>query len=224
MIFTTKYANQKLIKNSFLNYILYFISSPFVLISKKIGLSPNTLTTLSIISCAFSSFFLLSNYYETYVYFFIFSLLLDYSDGPLARMTNKVSRSKLNFDHLSDLFKIFLLSLCLCVFYNNKILFIVAFCFIFILLFLEILNNKLDSNNIKSQNSFIESNLNKLFNPNLKNLFLQVYNTLFIFHGHSLILFLFMPLSVDFAIFGLVYFSFLSFKSILIKIYKQNVK
>ena len=154
---------------------------------------------------------------------FIFSLLLDYSDGPLARMTNQVSSSKLNFDHLSDLFKIFLLSLCLCLLHDNKILFIVAFSFIFLMLFNEILRGKIDSQNINSQNSFIKTIIKTRLNPSITMLFQQVYNTFFIFHGHSLILFLFMPLSVDFAIIGFLYFSFLSLKSVLINIYKQNV-
>jgi len=223
MIFTTKYANQNLIKTSFLNYLLYLVSSPIVFISKTLGFSPNNLTILSIVSCALSSFFLLNYSFKTYVCFFIFSLLLDYSDGPLARMTNKVSSSKLNFDHLSDLFKIFLLSLCLCLLHNNKILFIVAFSFIFLMLFNEIIRGKIDSQNIKSQKSFIETKLKTRLNPSLTILIQQVYNTFFIFHGHSLILFLFMPISEDFAIIGLLYFSFLSFKSVLINIYKQNV-
>ena len=193
MIFTTKYANQNLIKTSFLNYLLYLVSSPIVFISKRLGFSPNNLTILSIVSCA------------------------------LARMTNKVSSNKLNFDHLSDLFKIFLLSLCLCLLHNNKILFIVAFSFIFLMLFNEVIRGKIDSQNIKSQKSFIETKLKTRLNPSLTILIQQVYNTFFIFHGHSLILFLFMPISEDFAIIGLLYFSFLSFKSVLINIYKQNV-
>ena len=57
MIFNTKHANQYAIKNNILHFFLYYISSPIVYISFKLGLTPNFLTFMSIIVTIFSIFF-----------------------------------------------------------------------------------------------------------------------------------------------------------------------
>jgi phosphatidylglycerophosphate synthase len=219
MIFTTKYANQKLIKSSFLNYIMYYISSPLVYLSCKFKLTPNILTTVSIFFSILAIYFLKINNILFFQASWFFSLLLDYSDGPLARKTKTFSK-KFNYDHLSDLFKISLITSSFALFHQDFKGVSISFLFIFLLLFNEIIVPVGVRNLLPNQKSIITTYFTSRTSGGIVKLLQQLYNTIFIFHGHSLLLFLVAPKSPLITQLILSYFSILLLKSIIIKLIK----
>lgn len=220
MIFNTKYANQKLVKSSFINYIMYYISSPIVYVGYKLNLTPNMLTTASIFFSILAVYFLKINSIFTFQATWFFSLILDYSDGPLARKT-KIFSVRFNYDHLSDLFKISLLTASLAIFHNDFGGIILCYVFIFLLLFNEVIST---SSLQKSTTSVPEPLISKyLKNKAPAKVILisqQIYNTIFIFHGHSLLFFLIMPISSLLFQIILLYYIFLMLKNCMLKFLK----
>lgn len=217
MIFNTKYANQNLIKNSFMNFLLYYISSPIVFISFKLRLTPNTLTTASILATFLSIIFLYNSQILMFQFTWLFAVLLDYSDGPLARKTQIFSKG-FDYDHLSDLFKICFMTASVAIFHNEINGIIISFIFIFIFLFNSILDKEFERPNTSNQTPILTSCLTKKIYPFYVNIAQQIYNTFFVFHGHSLLLFLVSVKSIICMKLILLYYSILFFKKITSKL------
>jgi len=218
MIFNTQFANQNLIKTSIINYLMYLISSPIVYLSAKLRLTPNMLTTFSILFSFLSIYFLYNDLILVFQISWFFALMLDYSDGPLARKTKNFS-SGFNYDHLSDLFKISCLTAALAMFHKDFSGIIMSYIFIFLLLFNETISHSEGAKNKFSNQTPIVTTyfFNKL--PLwLVKILQQFYNTVFVFHGHSLLLFLIMPKSLLILQLILSYLSVLLLKAILIKL------
>ncbi len=116
--------------------IMYYLSYPLVLFFEKINIKPNHVTFLSV---CFSLLSLISLVYMKslglFVVTFLISQLLDYCDGTLARKTNQVSRSIINPDTFTDLIKVFLTHLSLSMYFNDKLVWIIAFLSLFLFLF-----------------------------------------------------------------------------------------
>ena len=217
MIFNTKYANQSLIKNSFINYLLYYISSPIVFISFKLKLTPNTLTTASILATFLSVIFLYKSQILMFQFIWLFAVLLDYSDGPLARKTQIFSKG-FDYDHLSDLFKICFMTASVAIFHNEINGIILSFLFIFIFLLNSILDKEFEKSNISNQTPILTGYLNKKIHPFYVKIAQQIYNTFFVFHGHSLLLFLVSVKSIVGMKLILSYYSILILKKIASKL------
>lgn len=220
MIFNTKYANQGAIKNNILHFFLYYVSSPIVYISFILGLTPNFLTFASILVTLSAIFFLYLDYNLIFQILFFFSLMLDYADGPLARKTRNVSKG-LNFDHISDLFKISFITASTALIFKDFMLVIIGCIFIFLLLFNEFLIKSNAKSQFQPQKAipFITMYFSKKI-PNVYVKIMQnIYNMAFTFDGHSLLLLLFIPKSILSSQLILSYFSFLMIKSISLKFY-----
>jgi len=115
--------------------IMYYLSYPLVLFFEKINIKPNHVTFLSV---CFAFLSLVSLVYmrsiSLFVITFFASQLLDYCDGTLARKTNQISKNVINPDKFSDLIKIFLTHLSLSIYFNDKLVWIIAFLSLFLFL------------------------------------------------------------------------------------------
>jgi phosphatidylglycerophosphate synthase len=97
------------LENPFDNFAIEIarITSPFY---KSLNFTPNTLTTISLVFSIVSAIFFYHNYYEAAVIFFIISYIYDCTDGFYARKYGMTSKFGDLYDHVSDWFKIALIS------------------------------------------------------------------------------------------------------------------
>lgn len=72
---------------------------------KKLNLTPNDLTTISLVFGILSYFFLIKNYRIMAVIFFLIAYYFDCADGYYARAYNMESTVGDYYDHFSDYFK-----------------------------------------------------------------------------------------------------------------------
>lgn len=206
--------------------LMYLIAFPIALICSKIGIKPNLITFFSFL---FSTFAFASLCYSQILFFFIFWLiayLLDFVDGTLARMTNQIRKKALRFDHHSDLIKIFLLFLGFGVYFDKINVWIMCFISACLYLFYTILNHDLNytkkllkvtktqiSNKIVVQN---ENQSTKKVLPSvfIRSIYAYFKGTFLIIHGHTLVIFLIIPIDEKFAVYTMLYFSLiLTFQS-----------
>jgi phosphatidylglycerophosphate synthase len=145
--------------------------------------------------------------------------LLDFCDGTVARMANKVSKSAFRYDHLSDLFKISLVILGVGIRYDEYLIWILAFSGGFVFLYADSLNRELNIATNRQPPSNSESPSiavvrlrdrnqiaawvvkHDIFLAIIKNL----HSALMTVNGHTLLLFFIFPFGQKFAIGGLSY-------------------
>ena len=112
-------------KNASTNIIILaisYLSFPLSLIFKKIGFSANFITFLSLIFGLVSIFFFLFvEIYILFIFFFYLSVILDFCDGQVARMTNSVNKTEFDLDINTDLVKNCIIFICIGLLYNNSI-------------------------------------------------------------------------------------------------------
>ena len=97
-----------------INSVLYRpLGFPLVLLGKKLKLTPNFFTTLSLISILISAFFYSQNMiYWAAVLLFI-KQILDCVDGSLARLTNQFSKFGGLYDFIGDVIGFIVMTLCM---------------------------------------------------------------------------------------------------------------
>ena len=209
-----------MIDHNILKKITYIIAYPVALFFFKLKISANTVTFISVGMSIMAGISLLLNLHPVYfIFFWILNILLDFSDGTVARLSGKKSISILRVDHMSDLLKYGIIWISAGISYSDNLVWISAFACCFIHLYFNIISH--DYNNyIKSLNKKNVTRLN-YFTFNRKNLVLKnLYELFFTIDGHSLFIFLLLPLSRIHACFILIYFSLLSLLRALIIIYK----
>jgi phosphatidylglycerophosphate synthase len=84
-------------------FIVKYIAFNVLLLLENANITPNMVTTLSLITSCFSISYI---YYDKYIFgsiLFLFRYILDCIDGPLARYTKTVSKFGDIYDHLVDL-------------------------------------------------------------------------------------------------------------------------
>lgn len=106
-IFSEKYVNHGAVVGNVVLLLMYRFAYPFAVLLYKLGLSPNQITSCSL---GFSVAAFLSLVFDEgwglFAIFWTVSVLFDFCDGTVARMTNRVSKSAFRYDHMSDIFKI----------------------------------------------------------------------------------------------------------------------
>jgi phosphatidylglycerophosphate synthase len=210
-----------------LSVLVYSLS----VVLSKTKISPNQITFFSLIFCILSFYFLIIHDLGYFLFFYITSLILDLCDGQVARMKNKINKSKLDFDHLSDIFKISLILLGIGIFYNREIIWILCFFTNFLFLFLMLLHQIiLDINKkiiIKKIREYVPI-FNVFFKINfLKKFFNLWYNTFFTVSLFTTLLFALIPQNYTLAISIFIYLILLLFLNIvknLKKISKVAIK
>lgn len=104
--------------------IFYLLVNPILPIFKKIGFTVNTITALSLMFGLISIFFLLHKSLM-FIFFFIFSYILDCADGAFARKYNETSKFGEAFDHLKDVLLNVLILGTLLYYYSLNLVFII---------------------------------------------------------------------------------------------------
>lgn len=125
--FSDRYANHSAIQGNFIVLWMYRFSYPLAVIFTKLKLTPNQITTLSlifsIVACV-SLVFLESN--MVFAALWGISVILDLCDGTVARMNNNKSTSAFRYDHMSDLFKIYILTLSISLHFMDTTVWVMA--------------------------------------------------------------------------------------------------
>jgi phosphatidylglycerophosphate synthase len=217
-IFSDKYVNHGAVVGNVLLLLMYRFAYPFAYILNKLGLSPNQITTQSFVFTILAFFSLVYDEgWRFFCFFWGMAVLLDFCDGTVARMTDKVSKTAFRYDHMSDIFKIYLVVLGACV-RNNEILFwLLGSTLIFFYGFLEILTHDLKCIRQKKQtsDSFVASANSPSTKKRIRERFVligyllekfplimesiiviygSVRAVLFTFNGHTLLFFFLFPI------------------------------
>ncbi len=143
-IFTDKHANHAAIGDNYLLMLMYRFASPFAVFLHRLGMTPNWITTWSLTFSLLA--FIPLAFDEGWGWFAAFwgmSVLLDFCDGTVARMSNSVSKAAFRYDHMSDLFKLSLLFLGVAIRYDEPDIWVLSFSVTFIFLYFNILNMEL---------------------------------------------------------------------------------
>ncbi len=215
-IFSETYANKSAVSENWLLLWMYKLTFPAAVLLAKCKISPNQITTASLV-CAVFSFISIIWAHNLFWFAFFWSLavLMDLCDGVVARMTGKVSQSAFNFDSMSDIFKICLVSLGVSIRSESEVVWTLAFIFVFFYLYSDLLS--LQYSYWQRQKEFNLSNqaivdidesqrirfkrplIRKIFtsSPFFFNILLGMYNKvletfrlLLTFNGHTLLVFL----------------------------------
>lgn len=133
--------HDKIAKEVPLIKLLYFLSNPVSQIFYYFSISPNTITTLSNICLILSCIFLMSidNIFLFTLSYFM-SIILDLSDGVVARATQRTTTIGAYYDYVSDRFKIILFILCVGAKYADNFIWITCFYTNSLLIVLELVS------------------------------------------------------------------------------------
>lgn len=148
--------------------IIYIIVEKLDPILYKLNLTPNIITTFSLITGILSAYYLYNKNYLC-IPLYIISYILDCSDGYFARKYNMVTVIGDYFDHISDISTVLLVMYILCVKFKNKYYNILQ---IFILLLIitiiavfyhmslqELIYNKNESSTLNILNNYFDLNI-----------------------------------------------------------------
>lgn len=230
---------------------MYLIASPFVSLFVFFKINPNQVTAASTGLAILASFALNTSFFVNWFYILWFlALILDFSDGMLARKTGNVRSNFLRFDHLSDIFKIAVILLGVCLHFNDVLIWILGFSTIFLYQFCEIVFHDMEHLLELKKSGLFNSNISKLKYiksyklsapcedmvvsrerirekysvikciisfwpqcPKYYDIFLTQFKSIFInFEGHTLLLFLILPVNKVSAVCILLYMSSLSIR------------
>ena len=192
-MFTLKYANQGAMHLNPIVTILYYVTSPVSIILARIGLSPNFISFLSLLFAILSFFFYYDNPLSIYFSLFWFvSVILDFCDGQVARINNKISHSGFNLDHYLDLLKFILLCTVLYSYNSGYFYSILYLVVLFLFLVFEILT--LDFRNKIHMVNNVSSNMPD--NASCKPKWLMcLYVSIFTVNAHTMVLLTLIPFS-----------------------------
>jgi phosphatidylglycerophosphate synthase len=221
LFFSDKYVNHAQVVDNILLYSMYRAAYPFASFLNSLKISPNVITTLSLVSSILS--FIVLVFDDGYILFLVFwamTILFDFCDGTVARMSDNISKSAFRYDHMSDLFKVSLIILGTGIHYNEQLIWILTFAAAFVFNYADMLNREINfANNNKKEQVVAPSNQMKSSRLRERNkiiayivkyeILLKVYknlrSALFTVNGHTLLLFLVFPVNINLAIIGLVY-------------------
>jgi phosphatidylglycerophosphate synthase len=212
--FSKKFVNLNAITYNPIMLLIYRITYPLSMLLNYFKIKPNTISFISLLFCFFSLFFIINHNSFLFSFFWMMSILLDFCDGTVARLSNIKSNFRFNIDHYLDLFKISLVILFFSIDFNDKLIWLISFLFILLLFFNEIIISDLTNN--------ITINLITELKPK-NNIYIYIkslYTILFTFNAHTLFIFVIMILKPTFARFILLYLVFLLLKNFLINLTK----
>ena len=200
-------------KDNIISYSAFKVAIPLVILSKKLNLTPNSLTSIGNISFLMAILlFMDERYANLSFYLWLFSVLVDHADGQLARLTGFVRRHAFRYDHFSDILKI---SLLFVVFYHTTddeiIESLSLFCLLGMLwreiLLLELKKYK----NIEKKRNTLENKRKIIFfvKVNLKNILLT-------FSGHTSVIMCLLFTTDNIARLTLLYISIILLKDLIL--------
>tara|TARA_Y100001970_G_C14250971_1_gene871854 strand:+ start:1258 stop:1917 length:660 start_codon:yes stop_codon:yes gene_type:complete len=201
-------------EHNFIKKYTYNVAMPIAKVFIKINLTANQVTFLSFISSILSAYFLIyENSPLNFCVFWLINIILDFTDGTLARLSGKKNNGVLRVDHLTDVLKYGIIWIATGFRYlDNFIWAAVAVC-CFSHLYFIILSH--DFNRFLSKennaNRKLDDEQNKIMSfiynyPLLRN----IYQITLTIDGHCLFYFLVLPFGKYYAVGVLFYFSFIS--------------
>lgn len=217
--FSSEYANKNAIIGNVLSLMLYKLAYPSARLFARLSIKPNVITWLSLAFTVLAVVFLFRENGKIYfVIFWLISLHLDFSDGTLARMTKKVSKSAFRLDHMTDLIKLFIVFLAFGIFYSEFNTWVLVCLTIFSMMYSEILTHEIKHYLKKdpqkaevSESTIMESKWVRMIGiskfPPLLNLVRNIHSIFFSISGHTLIFFCLIPLGVVYANIFFIYFT-----------------
>ena len=193
--------------NNFLIWIISFLVYPFSKFFFFIGISANLLTLFSVIFTFLAFYFLITDQYTFFLFFWLLNIFLDFCDGQVARISKNVNKSSLRIDQFSDIFKICLIFLGTAIYFKDEGFWILIFITNFFFLFYIILNcNNKKKINLKKKKKydyffFNYYKKNSIFIATIKVLIPVILQ----FNGHSLLLFALLPYNKFFFLIIIIY-------------------
>ena len=210
-----RYAKKENYNNNPILYLMYGLSYPLSFLLNYFGISPNKITTLSMIFSLLAAVALIEISYLSFGIFWFVAILLDFCDGTVARMTDNFSNRAFDYDHMSDLFKMALIFLSISIYHSSELIWVLSFSSLFLLLYYTIINHDLthfNKNKIVNYGSLDRSSglINKakkfINNNRLFKFFFSLFMTI---DGHTLFIFFLMPINKVFALVVLSYLIFI---------------
>ena len=167
-------------------WLMYVFAIPIAKIGIYFKISPNGLTSISSVLAAISGLTLLADGFKfLFAPLFILSIVFDFADGLVARVTGNIGRTSFRYDHTSDLFKISYVCGCMAIYFDSKAAWIVIFGSTALFLTSTILNHDLDYARRNSKMSETRYDIR----PARQNaLITNLFTILFTYNSHSLLL------------------------------------
>lgn len=199
--FSEEFINIKAVEDNPVLYYLYRIFYPIARLLNFLKFSPNLITFVSLVFAIFAAIAILYKASALFILCWFISITLDFCDGTVARMQNKVSKMALRIDHTSDLIKIYLIICSNAIYYSDQTNWVLSISSLFFFMSFTLINHNLGFNrlNIKNNNLPIKSS-------NLK----KIYRVFFSINGHTLFIFILLPISLYLSYLVLFYFASLS--------------
>lgn len=178
-------------------WILYRINYPLARLFLRMRIKANYVSTLSVIAAIGAAFFLVV--WRNPVLFavaWVLSILLDFCDGMVARMSNSANLSAFKLDHFLDLIKFSLITIAIGIYWDSNeitLVLLVSTQSIFIFLVLNQTPNK-----VTGSSQLAENNLDQT--PNTNSIWRTAVITVGTFHGGTLVLIAFAPIASWFTI------------------------
>ena len=143
-IFSDKFVNRVAVANNLVLLAMYRFAYPFAFLLNRFGISPDQITTLSLLSsiAAFSALVLHASA-GWFCLFWGVAVLLDFCDGTVARMSSRIATRAFRYDHMSDIFKMSLVVVGVAIRFDDVLLWILCSAFLFIHLYSEIVSHDL---------------------------------------------------------------------------------
>lgn len=145
------------------NYYIRLISLPLTYLLFTLKVKPNFVSLLTIIFCIFGSMIIILYNIYLGLIFFLFSTLLDKSDGDLARLTNNFNHKSEIIDFLYHRFSILMMSLSISLYVSKTDFLLLSFAFLLSIISsiieeLQLLAYRYFSHKIKDENVQIIKN------------------------------------------------------------------
>ena len=220
-VFSDRYANQAAIGPNLLLMMMYRFAYPFARLFNALGFTPNQLTTLSCITAiAAGGALVLRADAWLFVLLWGLSLLLDFCDGTVARMSGRISRSAFRFDHMSDLAKVSVVIIAAGLRHQETMLWLLASTALFAFLYYAVISQELKAVRLQlpaasSRGDPAESGG---FQGRLPPLVRVVYAALATVNGHTLLVFLALPFGQAGTAVPLVYLTAVTLFGVLVRV------
>ena len=198
--------------NNLIIWILSKLALPISKIFIKFKFSPNFISVLSFILMIISCFFIIEENFMMFLLTFISSIILDFCDGQVARISNKINQSKFNLDHFFDIIKISFIYLSFGIllnqFYSWLFIFLSYFLFSFNIYLHGIVGNLKEISKKKLKKNSKKFMFFRYFHMNFFLMVLKfIIPILFTFNAHSLLLILLILIDIEMIYFIFTYFN-----------------
>jgi phosphatidylglycerophosphate synthase len=200
--FSEAYINIKAVEDNPVLYYLYRIFYPIARLLNFFKLSPNLITFISLVFALFAATAIIFKDSTLFFLCWFISIALDFCDGTVARMKNKVSKMAFRVDHTSDLIKIYLIICSNAIYYSDQTIWVISTSSLFFFMSFTLINHDLGFNRLTITNKTTSA---------IKSIKLKkIYRVFCSINGHTLFIFMLLPISIELSYLVLFYFASLS--------------